>query len=118
MLVRPRFLLQAEGLALLAGALALYYHGGFNWLLLLVLFLAPDLSFAAYSAGPRTGAAGYNLLHNMVLPVALGAIGLLAESDPAEAVALIWLAHIEVDRLLGYGLKYATAMRDTHLQRI
>ena len=54
----------------------------------------------------------------MVLPVALGAIGLLAESDPAEAVALIWLAHIEVDRLLGYGLKYATAFRDTHLQRI
>ena len=30
-------------------------------------------------------------------------------------IALIWAAHIGVDRVLGYGLKYPTAFRDTHL---
>jgi len=33
-------------------------------------------------------------------------------------LALIWLVHIGADRLLGYGLKYPTAFKDTHLQRV
>ena len=33
-------------------------------------------------------------------------------------LALIWLVHIGVDRLVGYGLKYPTAFKDTHLQRV
>jgi hypothetical protein len=36
----------------------------------------------------------------------------------AEHIALIWLAHVGVDRALGYGLKYASAFGDTHLGRI
>jgi hypothetical protein len=32
--------------------------------------------------------------------------------------ALIWLAHIGLDRTLGYGLKYPTFFEDTHLQRV
>ena len=43
---------------------------------------------------------------------------MLADSDAALAVALIWLGHIGVDRLIGYGLKYPTAFKDTHLQRV
>jgi hypothetical protein len=34
------------------------------------------------------------------------------------ALALIWLAHAGFDRALGYGLKYASGFRDTHLGRI
>ena len=33
-------------------------------------------------------------------------------------VGLIWLAHVGVDRALGYGLKYGTGFGDTHLGRI
>jgi hypothetical protein len=33
-------------------------------------------------------------------------------------LGLIWLAHVGADRLLGYGLKYPTGFRDTHLQRV
>ena len=54
----------------------------------------------------------------LVFPIALGTAGALWESDPAVAVALTWLAHIGVDRLLGYGLKYPTAFKDTHFQRV
>ena len=34
------------------------------------------------------------------------------------ALALILLAHIAADRALGYGLKYATGFKDTHLGQI
>jgi hypothetical protein len=30
-------------------------------------------------------------------------------------VALIWIGHIGADRLAGYGLKFETGFRDTHL---
>ena len=92
--------------------------GDHSWWLFSLLILAPDLSFLGYLAGPRACAAAYNLLHNLVLPVALGTAALLADSDTAVAVALIWLAHIGVDRLIGYGLKYPTAFKDSHLQRV
>jgi hypothetical protein len=32
--------------------------------------------------------------------------------------ALVWIAHIGVDRFSGYGLKYPSGFRDTHLQRV
>ena len=96
----------------------LYADSDHTGWLFAVLILAPDLSFLGYLAGTRLGAAAYNLLHNLVLPVALGTTALLADSDAALAIALIWLAHIGVDRLVGYGLKYPTAFKDTHLQRV
>jgi len=92
------------------------FIGAAVWIALLAL--APDLSFAAYALGPAAGAAGYNLLHNLVLPIALGTAAVLWDSDWGAAVALIWLTHIGVDRLLGYGLKYPTAFKDSHLQRV
>jgi hypothetical protein len=45
-------------------------------------------------------------------------IGVVADSRSAVAVALIWLAHIGMDRALGFGLKYPTGFRDTHLGRV
>jgi hypothetical protein len=84
----------------------------------LVLFLAPDLSLLGYVAGARAGALLYDLAHFELWPLALATIGVLSESDVAVQVALVWLAHIGVDRLLGYGLKYPSAFRDTHLQRV
>ena len=114
----PRSLLHLEGLAVLAGALALYFHEGYGWLLLVVLFLAPDLSMLGYLAGPRVGSVTYDLVHTYIGPVVLGVAGVLGGSDLAIQLALIWLAHIGLDRLLGYGLKYPTGFKDTHLQRV
>ncbi len=34
------------------------------------------------------------------------------------AIGLIWSAHIGMDRMFGYGLKYSRAFKDTHLNRI
>jgi Domain of unknown function (DUF4260) len=114
----PRVLLHLEGLAVLVGALALYFDAGYGWLALVVLFLAPDLSMLGYLAGPRAGSMTYDAVHTYVGPVALGVAGILGGYDTATQLALIWLAHIGLDRLLGYGLKYPTGFKDTHLQRV
>lgn len=113
-----RLLLRAEGLALCGGALALYIASGHSWLLFAALVLVPDVSFAAYLAGPRAGAFGYNLVHTTIGPIALWVAGALFGSSLSFAVALIWLAHIGIDRALGYGLKYDAGFGFTHLGRI
>jgi hypothetical protein len=111
-----RIWLRLEGLAAATAAVYLYARGGHSWILFAALFLAPDLSFAAYLAGPRVGAAAYNALHSYLGPLAL-AVGLLA-AGASPALALIWAAHIGFDRTLGYGLKYPTNFGDAHLGTI
>ena len=64
------------------------------------------------------GAAAYDVAHTEILPIALGVAGVLADGGLAVQLALIWLAHIGLDRLVGYGLKYPTGFKDTHLQRV
>jgi hypothetical protein len=113
-----RLLLRLEGLALFAGAVALYAATDHSWLLFAALILAPDLSFAAYLAGPRAGALCYNLVHTTIGPIALWVAGSILTSPVSFAVALIWLAHIGIDRALGYGLKYDAGFGFTHLGRI
>ena len=114
----PRALLRAEGVAVAVAAVALYFHADYPWWLLVALVLAPDLSMVGYLARPRIGAAAYDAAHTYVLPVALAAIGLMVDADTAIQLGLIWLTHIGVDRAVGYGLKYPTGFKDTHLQRV
>jgi hypothetical protein len=111
-----RVWLRLEGAAVLVAAVALHAMLGASWLLFAALFLVPDVSFAGYAAGPRVGALAYNAVHSYVGPVLLAAA--LAIAGLNTAAALIWLAHIGLDRALGYGLKYASAFSDTHLGRI
>jgi hypothetical protein len=114
----PRSLLHLEGLAVLVGSIALYVEGAYGWLPFVVLILAPDLSILGYVGGARLGALTYDLVHTYAAPIALGVAGVLGDSGVAIQVSLIWSAHIGVDRLLGYGLKYPTGFKDTHLQRV
>ena len=109
----PRLWLRLEGLAVLALAVLVFARGGHSWMLLAILFLAPDLSFLAYLAGPRAGAMAYNAVHSYVGPAVAAGAALLTGRPPV--LACIWAAHIGFDRLLGYGLKYPTAFGDTHL---
>jgi Domain of unknown function (DUF4260) len=113
-----RTTLRFEGLGLLIGAVWLYWRTGFDWQVFALIFLAPDLSFLGYLAGPRFGAAVYNAAHSTDGAIGLGIAGLALNNSWVIAIALIWLAHIGFDRALGYGLKYATGFHDTHLGRI
>jgi Domain of unknown function (DUF4260) len=88
------------------------------WVLVL-LFFAPDLSFAGYLGGPRLGAAVYNVVHLYGFGLTVIGLGFLRGLDEQLVIlGLLWTAHAGFDRMLGYGLKEATAFADTHLGRI
>ncbi len=108
-------LLRLEGLAALAAAASAYAWLGGSWPLFALLLFAPDLAMIGYRFGPAVGAAAYNAAHTYLAPAALGAAGLAFGAATMQALALIWIAHIGLDRALGYGLKYATGFGDTHL---
>lgn len=118
MLTRPALLLRIEEALFLVGAVLLYAHFHFSWLLFAILILAPDLFMLGYLLNPRAGAAIYNLAHTLAIPVILFATAYFKNSPRVAAIALIWTAHIAFDRLLGYGLKYPLKFNDTHLQHI
>ncbi len=71
-----------------------------------------------YFKDVKLGTTGCNFAHTLSLPVALLLIGLIGVAPRSVPCALIWLSHIEFDRMLGFGLKYPTAFRDTHFQRV
>jgi len=114
----PRLLLRLEGAGLLMMATIAYAGPGVSWWFFAALFFAPDLSFLAYLAGPRVGAAVYNVAHTTIGPYVLGLLSLMFDLPILLAGALIWAAHIGFDRMLGYGLKYPIGFGFTHLGRI
>ncbi|MEM7802552.1 MAG: DUF4260 domain-containing protein, partial [Chloroflexota bacterium] len=107
-----------EGAAVLALSILLYAYFGFSWWYFAIFLLAPDLTGFFYFGNKRVFTMAYNLAHTLIFPLLLGGISLLYGSDLGIQIALIWLAHIGMDRAVGYGLKYPTAFKDTHLSRV
>ena len=118
MLAKPRWLLHLEGTAFSLLAIVLYWQHHFGGLLFAALFFAPDLSMLGYLAGVRAGATCYNTVHTFAGPILLTACSLHFASPKLLPIALIWFAHIGFDRMLGFGLKYPTFFKDTHLQHV
>jgi hypothetical protein len=113
----PALVLRLEAAAALICACTAYHLLGGSWGGFAALFLAPDLAMLGYLAGARTGAITYNAAHSYLGPAVLAAAGAGLDAHAALLVACIWAAHVGFDRMLGYGLKYATAFGDTHLGR-
>ena len=110
--------LRAEAAAAFVAGIALYGWLGAPWLALLPLLLVPDVSMAGYLRGPRLGAVTYNLVHNWVLGLGVLGLGLATDVVPVAVAGAILVAHVGMDRALGYGLKSSTSFQDTHLGRI
>ena len=113
-----RTLLRLEGLAAAAFSAALYAHTGASWWLFAGVWLVPDLSMLGYLVGPGVGARIYNAIHSYTTPATLAVCALLLKSPAVMPFALIWVNHIGVDRLLGYGLKYPAGFGWTHLGKL
>ena len=71
-----------------------------------------------YLAGKRAGAVCYNVAHSYLTPLGLGVVAYFAGWDLGVLLTLIWVAHIGADWAIGYGLKYASHFKDTHLNRV
>jgi hypothetical protein len=113
-----KLLLHIEGLAVLALSLYFYGYNQFSWLLFLVLLLVPDISMLGYIINNKIGAMLYNFIHTYTIVIIVIFWGLLLENQSALAIGLIWSAHIGMDRMLGYGLKYQTEFKDNHMKRV
>ena len=111
-------LLRLEGLAVAALSAVLYARTGASWWLFAALWVTPDLSMLGYLAGPNLGARVYNAIHSYVTPATLAVSALLLGSTVLLPIALIWINHIGVDRLMGYGLKYPDGFGWTHLGKL
>ena len=111
---------RAEGALVFMGALAILAQdwSPLVWWAAILIFFAPDLSFAAYLAGPKVGAAVYNAVHLYGFGLVVMALGWLADQPLITALGFLWLAQAGFDRMLGYGLKLASGFQDTHLGRI
>lgn len=111
-------LLKIEELAEVLVALLVFAHLPYPWWMLPATFLLPDLSMLGYLAGPRVGAVSYNVLHHKAVALAVGVAGWLLGQPLLLLAGTVLLFHSALDRLLGYGLKYATGFQDTHLGRV
>ncbi len=113
-------LLRLEGLAVLVVAAAAYHWmlgalpSAWGWGVFAALFLAPDLAMLGFLRSPTLGTLSYNLAHTESLPIALLGVAFLAGAVPLGSAALIWLAHVGFDRVVGYGLKIG-GFNATHL---
>jgi hypothetical protein len=120
MLIRPDLLLRLEALLVLLIALICYSRLHGSWLLFLVLFLVPDVSLLGYLAegSGRFAATFYNAVHCYAVPLTVVLVAWRLHSLLGGRLAMIWVAHIALDRFIGFGLKYAQAAKPTHMQSV
>ena len=111
----PRRWLRIEGATLLFGSLIAYSATRQPWWLIPLTLLVPDLSMVGYLGGTRMGARLYNVAHCAPLPAIMVALGWWQAMPLVLALGLVWFAHIGMDSLLGYGLKYDDHFQHTHL---
>ncbi len=114
----PKVLLLLEGALLFAASVLVYLQLGASWWLFAGLLLVPDLSILGYLAGPRVGALLYDLAHTAVGPAGLALAGWSGVVPLGLEIGMIWLAHLGMDRAIGFGLKYPSGFQETHLDRV
>jgi hypothetical protein len=114
----PRIWLRLEGLAALGAGVAGYAWSGGDLVWLVPLLLLVDVSMVGYLVGAHPGAILYNVAHNWFTALVVLGLGLSAAVPALTLAGWVLIAHVGMDRLAGYGLKYAPGFGDTHLGRI
>lgn len=104
-----------EGAVVLLLSLLIYNGLGMSWWLFVGLLLAPDLFMLGYLSGPRIGALVYNIGHTYTTPLLVMAFGFITGITGLMPVVIIWIAHIGMDRMFGYGMKLPGGFKQTHL---
>lgn len=113
-----KMLLHIEGFTVFVVSLYFYGYNQFSWILFIVLLFTPDISMIGYLFNNKVGSLLYNIIHTYSLSVFIVMFGLILSNQMILAIGLILTAHIGMDRMIGYGLKYPTNFKDTHLNRV
>lgn len=83
-----------------------------------IVFLLPDISILAYSAGRSVGALLYNATHAYGFGTFIALIGLMAGNPDVMWLGLLFFARTGFDRMMGNGLKRTKGFRYTHMGEI
>ncbi|MFM7030339.1 MAG: DUF4260 domain-containing protein [Micrococcales bacterium] len=111
----PRWVLRIEGAVLFVASIAFFATLHQAWWLYPLLLLVPDVFMLGYLKNTKIGSIVYNLGHSYPVAAMVTTLGLASGSQLATAIGAIWFGHIGWDRMFGYGLKYATSFKHTHL---
>jgi Domain of unknown function (DUF4260) len=111
----PKLILRLEGATLFAASVALFAAQGQQWWLYPALLFVPDIFMLGYLRNTKLGAVIYNIGHSYPAAAVVTVIGLASAMPLVVAIGAIWFGHIGWDRLFGYGLKYGTSFKHTHL---
>ncbi len=111
----PKLVLRIEGAVLFVASIALFAIQGQAWWLYPALLLVPDVFMLGYLRNTKLGSITYNLGHSYPAAALVTAFGFILASPLTIAIGAIWFGHIGWDRMLGYGLKYGTSFKHTHL---
>lgn len=107
-----------ENLGLFILSVYLFSLLDFSWWWFPALLLLPDLSMIGYGFGNKFGAVLYNLFHHQGIAVLVYLSGIYFENECTQLGGIILFAHSVMDRIFGYGLKYFSGFKDTHLGKI
>ncbi len=111
-------ILRFEGLAVFTGCIFFFNSLNASWWWFIIFLLVPDIFMIGYLKSSKLGAIFYNIGHTYISPLILVSLYFFADIRMALILGTIWIAHIGMDRMLGYGLKLETNFRDTHLGKI
>ena len=87
----------------------------FSWWVYILLYLAPDIGMVGYSINKSVGAVIYNIFHHKAVAIVIALTGLMLHNDYLLLTGVILFGHASMDRIFGYGLKYFTGFKQTHL---
>jgi hypothetical protein len=110
-----KILLKIEEVAMFVVSLILFENLGISWWWFAACILLPDLSMIGYLINARVGACAYNFFHHKALAIVTWFVGLYFGNMHLQFTGIMLFAHASMDRMLGYGLKYETGFRFTHL---
>jgi hypothetical protein len=108
-------IIKLEELALFLFGIYLFNQLNFDWWWFLVLILAPDFSMIGYLFGNKSGAFLYNIFHHRGIAITIFLLGIYFSNSLIQLTGIILFAHSSMDRMLGYGLKYESGFKFTHL---
>lgn len=110
--------LKLEELGIFVLSIFFFSQLNFAWWWFPVLLLAPDIGMLGYLFNPKIGAFMYNLFHHRLVAAIIGIIGLSLANPYWQLAAVILFAHIAMDRVVGFGLKYNDDFKHTHLDEL
>ena len=111
----PLILFRAEAALVFILSILFSVRTAASWWRFAALLLVPDISMAGYWLAPRRGAVAYNVAHSYIGPLVLASFAVVSSHPRLSPYLFIWIAHIAMDRALGYGLKYTSGFKRTHL---